>query len=332
MRTLLATHDKELSVAKSNAQQAVVFILGSLAAACGGGAEPAQSPAGEPEQVEPSSAGAPDEAETSAASDRESGESGDGKQPIKIAGDGSDGPIALNDSDTADLARGVNPSTIEPTKTETAMRFFVVDKAREEAPIPGIVISMVAPDGTKYYTKETDAKGYAEVLVPAGKTYEVEYLSLGRKTITAKVPVPDSPNQNIRLTLRYKRFDAEGKTMVVDGPPPPAVFVLDGVNFDTGKATIRPDSFPRLDRVLEYLKHKPTVRIEISGHTDDVGKPEANKDLSKRRAEACKKYLVDKGIDAGRIDTVGYGSEKPIAPNDTPDGRERNRRIEAKEL
>lgn len=319
-------------MARLSTRRTFTLMLAMMAAvACGGGAEPAQSPSSEPDQAdvsdpEPSDGTAPESTGDTA----EGGASGDGA--VKIAGDGSDGPIALNDSDTAGLARGVNPSTIEPTKTETAMRFFVVDKARDEAPIPGIVISMVAPDETKYYTKETDAKGYAEVLVPAGKTYEVEYLSLGRKTITAKVPVPDSPNQNIRLTLRYKRFDAEGKTMVVDGPPPPAVFVLDGVNFDTGKATIRPDSFSRLDRVVEYLTHKPSVRIEISGHTDDVGKPEANKDLSRRRAEACKKYLVDKGVDAGRIETAGYGSERPVAPNDTPEGRQRNRRIEAKEL
>jgi outer membrane protein OmpA-like peptidoglycan-associated protein len=191
---------------------------------------------------------------------------------------------------------------------------------------------MTSPEGDKYYTEETDAKGYAEVLVPVGKTYELEYLSLGRKTISAKVPVPDSPNQNIKLTLRYKRFDTEGKTMVVQGPPPPNVFVLEGVNFDTGKAKIRSDSLSRLDRVVEYMTHKKGVRIEISGHTDNVGKAEANKDLSRRRAESCKQYLVDKGIDAGRIETVGYGSERPIDTNDTPEGRQRNRRIEAKEL
>jgi outer membrane protein OmpA-like peptidoglycan-associated protein len=80
------------------------------------------------------------------------------------------------------------------------------------------------------------------------------------------------------------------------------------------------------------MTHRPSVRIEISGHTDNVGKAESNKDLSRRRAEACKKYLVDKGIAANRIETIGVGSDQPIAPNDTPDGRQRNRRIEAKEL
>lgn len=318
---------------KTTALRTLMTTFGALAlVACGGGGEPAQSPDGESESGEVASESDSDPSEASDsdpnASDEQNGEK---DEAVKIAGDGSDGPIALKDSDTAEFARGATESKIKPTKTETAMRFIIVDKGKDNAPIPGIVVSMTSPEGEKYFTEETDSKGYAEVLVPVGKTYELEYLSLGRKTISAKVPVPDSPNQNIKLTLRYKRFDAEGKTMVVEGASP-NVFVLDGVTFDTGKATIRPDSFPRLDRVVEYMTHKKRIRIEISGHTDNVGKPETNKDLSRRRAEACKQYMVDKGIDGSRIETVGYGSEKPIGSNDTPAGRQSNRRIEAKEL
>lgn len=319
---------------KTTVLRTLMTTFGALAlVACGGGGEPAQSPDGESESGEVASDGDSDTSEASDSDADSDSEGSDGEKDgaIKIAGDGSDGPVALKDSDTAEFARGATESKIKPTKTETAMRFFIVDKGKDNAPIPGIVVSMTSPEGDKYYTEETDSKGYAEVLVPVGKTYELEYLSLGRKTISAKVPVPESPNQNIKLTLRYKRFDAEGKTMVVEGASP-NVFVLDGVNFDTGKATIRPDSFSRLDRVVEYMTHKKRLRIEISGHTDNVGKPETNKDLSHRRAEACKKYMVDKGIDASRIETVGYGSEKPIGSNDTPAGRQSNRRIEAREL
>jgi outer membrane protein OmpA-like peptidoglycan-associated protein len=110
------------------------------------------------------------------------------------------------------------------------------------------------------------------------------------------------------------------------------VFVLDGVTFDTGKASIKPESFARLDGVAEYMTHKKSVKIEISGHTDNVGKPEGNKDLSLKRAQACRKYLVDKGVDGGRITAVGFGDEQPVASNDSPQGRAQNRRIEAKEL
>lgn len=236
--------------------------------------------------------------------------------------DEGENTFKLRDSDTARDARGVAESKIKPSKTEAAMRFFVVDK--DKGPIEGIVISLTSPDGKVYYTEESDAKGYAEVLVPVGQKYDLVYLSLGRKDIAASVPVSDEANQNIKLTLRYKRN--------VEEQEPTPRFVLKGVNFDTGKATIRPESFPRLDRVVEYMAHKKKARIEISGHTDDVGKPKANQDLSQRRADACKTYIVSKGIDASRIEAVGFGDARPIAPNDSDEGRQLNRRIEAREL
>ena len=230
-----------------------------------------------------------------------------------------------NKTGKAGRSRGVHASKIKPTLTETALKFTLVDK--DKGPIKGIVISLTAPDGKKYYTEESDAKGYAEVLVPAGHTYELVYLSLGRRKISAKVPVEDEPNQTIKLTLRYKRHeDPETRTRRLNGAPR---FVLRGVEFDTGKATIRKDSFDRLDSVVEYMAHKLSSRVEISGHTDNVGKPKANKLLSKKRAQTCRKYLISKGIDGKRIKAVGRGDEQPIDTNTTEEGRQRNRRIEA---
>jgi OOP family OmpA-OmpF porin len=132
--------------------------------------------------------------------------------------------------------------------------------------------------------------------------------------------VADEPNQSVKLTLRYKRELAQKP------------FILAGVNFDTAKATIRPESFSRLDGVVEFMVHKKNARVEISGHTDNVGNPQANKTLSEKRAQACRNYIVSKGIDKKRLDAVGFGDEHPLAPNDTDDGRQKNRRIEAKEL
>jgi hypothetical protein len=158
---------------------------------------------------------------------------------------GEKNAFVLKNSDTAKDARGASESKIKPTATKAAMKFFVVDK--DKGPIEGIVISLAAPDGTKYYTKETDSAGYAEVLVPVGKKYKLIYLSLGREDIAASVPVTDEPNQNIKLTLRYKRYNQEQEE---------ERFVLEGVLFDTGRATLRPESFPRLDGVVEYITHK----------------------------------------------------------------------------
>jgi len=222
------------------------------------------------------------------------------------------------------LARGVKPSKITPTRTEAALKLTVVDK--DKGPIRGIVISLTDPKGKTHYTEETDAKGYTEVLVPVGREYDLVYLSLGRRKISARIPVSNEPRQTIKLTLRYKRYDA------ASGKRSAQKFILEGVQFDTGKATVRKESYARLDRVVEYMTHKRSARIEISGHTDNVGQRKRNKALSKRRAQACRKYLISKGIDKRRVRAVGRGDEQPIASNDTEQGRQQNRRIEAIEL
>jgi outer membrane protein OmpA-like peptidoglycan-associated protein len=211
-------------------------------------------------------------------------------------------------------------SKIVPTKTEAALKFFVIDK--DKGPVKGVVIRLTSPDGTKYHTDETDGEGYAEVLVPVGQKYEITYLSLGlaRGDVVATESVSNEPRQSIKLTLRYKRL----------APPPP--FVLTGINFDTGKAKIRPESEGRLDVVVEFMKLKKSARVEISGHTDNAGNPRTNKTLSAKRAEACRSYLIAKGIDARRITAAGHGSERPVAPNDTAENRQQNRRIEVVEL
>lgn len=273
--------------------------------ACGG-APPAQAPeTAQTDETAPATpAGAPTPAEDTGANSAT-----------------DDNQFALRNSDTAGDAHGVAPSKIKPTATEAAMKFFVVDK--DKGPVPGIVISLTAPDGKRYYTEETDAKGYAEVLVPVGKKYDLVYLSLGQRDVAASVPVADEPNQNIKLTLRYKGYQKPGVE---------PRFVLKGVEFDTGKATIRPESLPRLDMVVEYMQHKKDARIEISGHTDNVGKKQANKLLSQKRADACRDYLIKQGIDGSRIKAIGHGDERPIDSNDTEQGRQANRRIEATEL
>lgn len=224
----------------------------------------------------------------------------------------------LQDTHTAKDAHGATASKIKPTRTEAAMKLFVVDK--DKGPVKGVVVFLTGPDKTKYYAEPTDGEGYTELLVPVGKKYDVTFLSLGRHEIAATVPVADEPSQSVKLTLRYKREAA------------PRPLILSGVNFDTAKATIRPESFPRLDEVVDFMVHKKDARVEISGHTDNVGNAKDNKALSERRAQACRNYIVSKGIDKKRLDAVGFGDERPVAPNDTEEGRQRNRRIEAKEL
>jgi OmpA-OmpF porin, OOP family len=105
--------------------------------------------------------------------------------------------------------------------------------------------------------------------------------------------------------------------------------ILEKVYFDTGKATIQSRSNALLDNVAQVLAAHPELTlIQIEGHTDNVGKPETNKKLSQGRADAVKVYLTKKAIDGARLRSVGFGAEKPAAPNDTPAGRDANRRVE----
>ena len=103
---------------------------------------------------------------------------------------------------------------------------------------------------------------------------------------------------------------------------------LYGIHFDFDKAVIEPDSNALLDDITTALKHFPKWRLRITGHTDSSGKPEYNEELSMNRANAIKQALVERGIDAARLETLGMGEKQPVASNDTPEGQALNRRVE----
>lgn len=105
-------------------------------------------------------------------------------------------------------------------------------------------------------------------------------------------------------------------------------FVTLYVNFETGKATIRPDSAKTLDDAAAALKVAAALRVEVAGHTDNVGAPEANLRLSQERAQAVMAALVARGIKADRMTAKGYGQTTPVADNRTEEGRAKNRRVE----
>ena len=104
--------------------------------------------------------------------------------------------------------------------------------------------------------------------------------------------------------------------------------ILRGVNFEFNKATLTEDSKTILESAYNALVANPDVRVEISGHTDSKGSDEYNQDLSLRRAQSVKSWLVQRGIAGDRMKTVGKGEKEPIADNETAEGRTENRRIE----
>jgi len=106
--------------------------------------------------------------------------------------------------------------------------------------------------------------------------------------------------------------------------------VLENIYFETNKATLTEASYPQLNQVIIFLESNETVKLEISGHTDNVGSLKVNLKLSDERAKAVVDYMISKGIDKSRLEWKGYAFNQPIAPNDTPAGREKNRRVEFK--
>jgi outer membrane protein OmpA-like peptidoglycan-associated protein len=100
------------------------------------------------------------------------------------------------------------------------------------------------------------------------------------------------------------------------------------INFDTGKATMRPESKPIITQIVEMLKGTPGLKVSVEGHTDNVGSPASNKTLSDERAKTVVAAIVAQGVDAKRLSALGHGQDKPIADNKTEEGRAKNRRVE----
>ncbi len=121
-------------------------------------------------------------------------------------------------------------------------------------------------------------------------------------------------------------------------PKPPEIIKLRGIHFDFNKAVIKPESRVVLDEAVEILKKRPNVRVLIEGHCDSIGTNAYNQKLSERRAKAVYDYFVKQGIGSVRLDTIGYGEDRPEVSNtkpdgsDDPEGRARNRRVELKPL
>jgi outer membrane protein OmpA-like peptidoglycan-associated protein len=143
--------------------------------------------------------------------------------------------------------------------------------------------------------------------------------------------------------LLYKRFksrsecekkggtwDKKTKTCKIEAPNAFQEVIAkayENLNFKTGSATITDSSFKFLDDIADFMKANPSFSLSIVGHTDNTGSDEYNQKLSEDRAEAVKKYLVKKGVGEISISSEGKGETEPIADNNTPEGREKNRRV-----
>jgi outer membrane protein OmpA-like peptidoglycan-associated protein len=153
-----------------------------------------------------------------------------------------------------------------------------------------------------------------------GKNYGMVVSSDGYLFQSLNLDIPPGKDRIKMPSVKLKKIEA-GKNIV-----------LNNIFFDFDKATLRPDSKPELDRVAKVLKDNPSMKIEISGHTDSKGSATYNLKLSESRAKSVVDYLIENGIDKTKLTYKGYGFIKPIASNETEEGRQRNRRTEFKVL
>jgi outer membrane protein OmpA-like peptidoglycan-associated protein len=205
-----------------------------------------------------------------------------------------------------------NTQTLQPTETDALMNVTVTNF--QDVPRPNDLIILISAKTKKVYSGMSDSKGKFSILVPKGDTYMVKYKEITDSTKYGEVEIPGKPG-------KY----TSNLTVQID---PPKTYTLSDVLFDTGLASLKPSSYKALNDLYEVMKLKPTLIIEIGGHTDNVGTPESNIKLSQERANTVRNYLVNKGIAANRVTAKGYGDTMPVADNSTEDGRSKNRRTE----
>lgn len=161
------------------------------------------------------------------------------------------------------------------------------------------------------------ATGKFIITLNSGKNYGIAVKATGYLFHSENFDIPMGAADNlVNKTIELKNIAIGSK------------IALRNIFFDVNKATLRPESNAELERLVKLMKDVPNLKIEISGHTDNTGSATVNETLSQQRAEAVVAYLTGKGISASRMKAKGYGSSRPVATNNTEDGKQQNRRTE----
>jgi outer membrane protein OmpA-like peptidoglycan-associated protein len=217
-------------------------------------------------------------------------------------------------------ASGVKSSKF--TSNVTILKGIVTD-AFSKDPIGAMVVITDNQKNEVVATFQSNSKtGKYLVSLPSGKNYGIAVTAEGFLFNSVNIDLPESKSyQEIEKDIELSKLEVGQK------------IVLRNIFYDFNKSTLREESISELDRLERLLSANPTMRIEISSHTDNVGSAAYNEKLSLSRAESVVDYLINKKkVSKERIEFKGYGFEQPIAPNDTDQGRQLNRRTEFKIL
>ena len=170
-------------------------------------------------------------------------------------------------------------------------------------------------------TTITSASGRFDIKVPELKNYGMEFRAKDYMFFLDVVTIsPKITGKEMWHSVALTKIEVGSK------------IVLKNIYFESGKAVLTSTSNTELDKLVTFLKENNEIKVEISGHTDNVGTPAINTKLSGSRAVAVVDYLVAHGIPQEQLISKGYGSDQPMAPNETAKGRQLNRRVEFKIL
>ena len=215
--------------------------------------------------------------------------------------------------------------------------FTFAEGTDKEAKVDGRIVDnwYKLPDGAAPNSKVSVRRNYENALKAAGWTVVyadddvlTEKLSKDGAERWVQLMSNDGAGYELRLaqsgTLQQSVTTADDMLTALNANGRVALHI----NFDTGKATIRPDSQPIVDQIVSLLAANPSLSLSVEGHTDNVGGAASNQTLSTARAQAVVAALVAKGVAASRLSSAGFGQDKPIADNGTEAGRAQNRRVE----
>lgn len=195
---------------------------------------------------------------------------------------------------------------------------------KTKEPLSASLVYETLPDGTEVGNGISSAiDGAFKIVLPYDKNYSIH------ASADKFFAVSENLNLDSLIKAGYKEIHKDLYLVPIEIGQ---VVRLNNVFFDFDKYDLRSESFVELDRVVKLLNENPKIEIEMSAHTDSYGSDDYNFTLSDNRAKSVREYIISKGIAPGRIISQGYGETKPVAPNDTPENRQLNRRVEFKIL
>jgi OOP family OmpA-OmpF porin len=151
--------------------------------------------------------------------------------------------------------------------------------------------------------------------VKDGNEMWVEVVTLGGDDYYLTIVLKELMKQDVTASNMFDALNRDGHIALY-------------INFDTGKSIIRDESKAIIDQIVQMLRANPDLKLNVEGHTDNIGSPASNKILSEARAKSVVSSIVNQGITADRLNPEGYGQDKPVADNSTEEGRAKNRRVE----